>query len=78
MTARIITLWRVHVTSLTTSISAMRFLIEIIFILKAIKSHFKGANFFYMNKVLFYYDKRNLTIVVILYEIYETHRRLII
>ena len=38
------------VTSLTTSISSMRFLNEIIFILKAIKSHFKGS-----------YDKQNLT-----------------
>ena len=37
------------------------FLIEIIFILKAIKSHFRGA-----------YDKQNLTLVVISYEIYET------
>ena len=39
MTTRIITLWRVHVTSLTTSASVIRFLIQIMFILKAIKSH---------------------------------------
>ena len=66
MTARVITLWRVHVTSLTTSTSTMRLLIEIIFSLNAIKSHFKVS-----------YDKQNLTLVVISYEIYETLRRLI-
>ena len=43
MTTRIITRWRVDITSLTTSMSTMRFLIEIIFILKAIKSHLKGS-----------------------------------
>ena len=53
--SRVLVLWRVHVTSLTTYMSAMRFLIEIIFILKVIKSHFKGS-----------YDKQNLTLVVIL------------
>ena len=37
------------------------FLIEIRIILKAIKSHFKWS-----------YDKQNLTLVVISYEIYET------
>ena len=55
MPTRIITLWRVHITSLTTSVSTMRFLIEIMFVLKAIKSHFKGS-----------YDKQNLTLVLIL------------
>ena len=35
-------------------------------ILKTIKSHFKGI-----------YDKQNLTLVVISYEIYETRRRLL-
>ena len=44
----------------------MRFLIEIIFMLKAIRAHFKGS-----------YDKQNLTLVVISYEIYETRRRLV-
>ena len=39
---------RVSVTSLTTSVSTMRFLIEIMFILKAIKYHFNGS-----------YDKQN-------------------
>ena len=59
MTTRVITLWRADVTSLTTSVSTMRFLLEILPILKAIKSNFKGS-----------YDKQNLTLVVISYEIY--------
>ena len=42
MTTRVITLWRVYVTPLTTSVSAVRFLAEIMFILKAIKSLLKG------------------------------------
>ena len=66
MTTRVITLWRVDVTSLTTSISAMRFLLEILPILKAMKSYFKGS-----------YDIQNLTLVAILYEINETSRRLV-
>ena len=66
MTTRVITLLRVSVTSLTTSMSTMRFLSEIMFVLKAIKSHFKGS-----------YNKQNLTLVVISYEIYETRRRLV-
>ena len=41
MATRVITLWREHVTSLTTSMSTMPFLIETTIILKAIKSHFK-------------------------------------
>ena len=52
--------------SLITSVSLMCFHIEIIFILKAIKSHFKGS-----------YDKQNFTLVVISYEIYETCQRLV-
>ena len=42
MTTRLITLWRahVHVTSLVTSVSTLRFLIEMMFVLKAIlKGH---------------------------------------
>ena len=62
-TTRVITLWLVDVTSLTTSVSTMFFLLEILPILKAIKSNFKGS-----------YDKQNLTLVVISYEIYETSR----
>ena len=42
------------------------FSFEIMFILKAIKSCFKGS-----------YDEQNLTLVVISYEIYETHQRLV-
>ena len=59
MTTRVITLWRERVTSLTRSVSTMRFLIEIMFILKAMKSHFKGSH-----------NKQNLTLMVISYEIY--------
>ena len=64
MTTRVITLRRVDVMSFTTSVSTMRFLLEILPILKATKSQFKGS-----------YDKLNLTLVVISYEIYETRRR---
>ena len=42
------------------------FPIEIIIILKAIKFYFKGL-----------YDKQDLTLVVISYEIYETCQRLV-
>ena len=52
MTARVITLWRVYVTSMTTSVSTMRFHIDLMFVLKAIKSRFKGS-----------YDNQNLTLV---------------
>ena len=54
MTTRIITLRREDVSSLTTSVSTVRFLPDIMSVLKAIKSHFKGS-----------YDKQNLTLVVI-------------
>ena len=40
MTTRVITLWRVYVPSLTTSVSTMSFLTEIMLLLKAVKSHF--------------------------------------
>ena len=66
MTTRVITLWRVHVTSLITSVSTILFHIETKPSLKEIKSHFKGS-----------YDKQNLTLVVISYDIYETRRRLV-
>ena len=66
MATRVITLWRIHVTSLTTSVSAMRFILEIVSILKAIKFNFKGS-----------YDKQNLTLVEISYEFYETRQRLV-
>ena len=63
MTARVITLWRIDVTSLTTSMSTVGSLNEIMFILKGIKSQFNRS-----------YDKQNLTLVVISYEIYETRQ----
>ena len=41
-TTCVIALWHIDVTSLTTYMSAMRFLAEIMLILWAIKSHLKG------------------------------------
>ena len=41
MTTRVITLWRVHVMSLTTSVSTIHFLIEMKLVLKAVRSIFK-------------------------------------
>ena len=64
MTTCVITLWCVYVTLLTESLSTMHFLMEIKFSLNVIKSRFKGS-----------YDKQNLTLVVISYEIYETHMK---
>ena len=61
MTTPVVTLWREHVTSLSTSMSTTRFYIEPMFILKAIKSNFKWS-----------YDKQNPTPVVISYAIYKT------
>ena len=66
MTTRVITFWRVDITSLATSVSTMRFLLEVLPILKAIKSNFKGS-----------YDKQNLTRVIISYEISETRQSLV-
>ena len=60
MTTREITLLRID------NVSMRQFLIDIMLILKAIKSHFKGP-----------YDKQNLIFVVIQYEIYETRRWLV-
>ena len=42
MTTRVITLWRVYVMSLTTSVSTMRSLIEIMFILKGLNPNLAG------------------------------------
>ena len=64
MTTHVITLWQVHATSSTTSVSTMRFSLNIAY-LKTMKSHFDVS----------YYDKQNLTLVVISYEIYETSLR---
>ena len=66
LATRVIAHWRVYVTSLTTSVSTMRFLIEIVLILKAIILHLRGS-----------YDKQNLTLVTISYESNETRRRLV-
>ena len=49
MTTHVIPLWCEDVASLTMSVSTMRFRIEIIFILKAIKSHCKAS---YDNRIL--------------------------
>ena len=57
MTTRVITLLRVHVTSLTKTVSTMRFHNKIMLIFMAIKSYFKGS-----------YNKQNLILVIILYE----------
>ena len=65
MNTHVITLWRVDVTSLTTSVSTMRFLAEIMLILWAIISHLKG-----------HIKNRILNLMVISYKIYETRRRL--
>ena len=53
---------RVHVTSLITTVSALGFLLEIMVISGAIKSHFKGSGD----------EQYLLTRVVISYEINET------
>ena len=53
-----------YLTSLTTSMSTMYFLIEIMSISKAMKSHFSRS-----------YDKHHLTLVVISYEIYVACQR---
>ena len=66
MTTRVITLWCVRVTSLTTSMSAVRFLIAKMLSLNATNPHFKGSS-----------DKEDLTRVVISYEIYENCLRLV-
>ena len=49
-----------------TPVSALRFLIDITLILKAIKSNIERS-----------YDKQKLTLVAISYKIYETRRRLL-
>ena len=56
MATRVITLWSVHVTSLTTPVSTMHFLIKIKLILKAIKSNLKG----HVVVLLFYVHGKHL------------------
>ena len=66
MTTRVITLMA-HTRNVIDNVRVNNaFLIEIMLILKAIKSYFRGS-----------YDKQNLTLVVISYEIYETCPRLV-
>ena len=60
MATDVITLWRIYIILLTRSVSTMHSVIEIMFTLKAIESHYKGS-----------YEKWNLTHVVVSYEIYE-------
>ena len=43
MTTRVITLWRILLMSLITSVSIMCFLLDILFILKAIRSIFNES-----------------------------------
>ena len=67
MTTSVITLGHEYIMALTMPVSAICFFfIETMVILKVTKSHFKGS-----------YDKQNLTLVVISYEIYETRQRLV-
>ena len=57
-----------HTHNIIDSVHFSNVFLEIMFILKVIKSHFRGS-----------YDKQNLTLgelVIILYEIYETRQRL--
>ena len=54
MTTRVITLWRVCITSLTTFVSIICFPIELMLIFMILKSRFKRL-----------YNKQNLTLVVI-------------
>ena len=75
MTIRVITFWGVYIMSLTMSLSKMCFLIEIMVILKVIKSHFKRS--YKKSHFKGSYNKQNLTLVVILYEVYETRHRFV-
>ena len=67
MSIRVISFWFVGLMSLTMFVSAMRFHIELMFILKAIKPRFKGS-----------YDKKNFTFVVVSYKINKIRRRLVL
>ena len=64
MTTRVLTLSAEARNVMTTSVTTM-FLVEIMSTFKAIKS--------YIDRL---YDKQNITLVVISYEIYQTRRRL--
>ena len=66
MTTRVLTLSAGTSNVMATSVTPMHFFVEILSTLKAIKSSFKRS-----------YDKQNITLVVISYEIYQTRRRLV-
>ena len=61
MITHVLAFWHIYAMSFTITMSAMCYFTEIIFILKAVKSCFKGS-----------YGKQNLILMVISYEIYET------
>ena len=65
MNTCVITFWYIHLTTLTKSVSAMRFLTKSVHF-EHDKSRFKGS-----------YNKHNLTLVVISNEIYETCQTLV-
>ena len=66
MNTRYITLSAGTSNVMTTSVTTNAFFVEIISTLKAIKSSFERS-----------YDKQDITLVVISYEIYQTRRRLV-
>ena len=66
MTTRVLTLSAGTSNVMTTSVTTMYFFVEIMPTLKAIISSFEMS-----------YDKQNITLVVISYEIDQTRRRLV-
>ena len=64
MTARVLTLSAGKSNVMTTSVTTMYFSLKKMFTLKAIKGHFERS-----------YDKQNITLVVISYEIYHITTR---
>ena len=64
MTICVIIFSSIHVAPLTTTVSTILFLIDVL-TLKEIKSHLNGS-----------YDKYNIILLDISYEIYETRQRL--
>ena len=69
MTARVILLWHVYVTSLTTSMSTMHSHIS-----TTGNIHFEGDEIPFLRVID---DEQNLTLVVISYEIYGTRQWLV-
>ena len=66
MTTRVLTLSAGTSNVMTTFVTTMLFFVEIMSTLKAIISSFERS-----------YDKQNITLVVISYEIYQTRQRLV-